>query len=320
LAFATLITALSLLLAEAGVRIYVHVTSRENLFTLDNVRGYRCSADLSHKARRYGNQVFTYSTDSQGFRITARAGSVRSGDPILLLGDSFAFGWCVNDEDSLGFLLAEATGRPVVNVSCPGYSPDTYLAWLQSDLASGAPKRPGTDAVVLICDNDFSDICLRRTRHRPKPYFERQGSEFVLRQPNIRLRDYLMDHSCLAHLSIDRLLPGDEGTNISLAEAPSLMCHILSGIEQLCRAQSMEVRFLAFRGLKVPQASEETLRSFFDLALQRGIKVEEITQEILEGAPSADQLLTVDGGHWNRRGNERVAQIIQQYLRTRHKA
>jgi len=98
--------------------------------------------------------AYTVSINSQGLRGPEReprktAGTLR----ILLLGDSTAWGWGVNEEQAFATLVERALGPDleVVNLSVPGYSTDQQVLQLESE-----GRRYQPDLVLLaLVHNDL---------------------------------------------------------------------------------------------------------------------------------------------------------------------
>jgi lysophospholipase L1-like esterase len=82
---------------------------------------------------------------------------------ILLLGDSFAFGWGVEEQESFGAVLerrlAERVGPvEVVSAAVPGYSTDQHYIYLRT---RGLALRP--DVILLATsENDLTEMSLNR--------------------------------------------------------------------------------------------------------------------------------------------------------------
>jgi hypothetical protein len=310
LCFAAVVLGIVLVSGELGIRLFAYLTHRERLYQLDPVAGYTCKPNLAHKLKRLGEYEFCYTTDSRGFRVTAPNGTIRRGEPVILVGDSFVFGYCVNDEDSLGYILSSETGRPVVSVGAPGYSPDIYLPLLRELIVTTAAK---SQVILLICDNDFQDVTYRFRKHRPKPYFERRDSAYVEHTPEIGWLDRIMDSSELAYLVLSNVLTRDRSTNISLEESPRLLAHIMSEIQAVCDSHGLRLTTLLFERHH-PEISPEMRDEFISRCKTHGVNVEAITTELRAGVDYRS-LLTVDDEHWNRQGSEKVAQIIGRRLR-----
>jgi lysophospholipase L1-like esterase len=100
--------------------------------------------------------AYTISTDRMGLRRTGAADVWQSAARrILLVGDSFAFGWGVNGDDMLSSRLERAlastgSAAAVRTAGVPGYSTDQeYLSWKRLD----AQLDPSV-VIVLMGNND----------------------------------------------------------------------------------------------------------------------------------------------------------------------
>ncbi len=111
--------------------------------------------DRPEAARSYPNAPPGYptvpcrlTTDARGFRNRTN----RDQADIVVLGDSFAEGSSVSDEDAWPVLLEERTGRSVYNLGMSGYDPMHYLASLEE---FGFALQPKTVICMLYEGNDF---------------------------------------------------------------------------------------------------------------------------------------------------------------------
>lgn len=102
---------------------------------------------------------FAHDERHNTYRITPlneRAPVVQGERDLLLLGDSFAFGWLLADDDAPHTLIQrgidEAVGRSawsVRNVATPGWGTGDYVAFLEDEHARYAP-----DAVLVLLNVD----------------------------------------------------------------------------------------------------------------------------------------------------------------------
>lgn len=300
--------------AELGLRAASIVTKRVRIFQRHPVTGHACRSSLVNVEKRWDAQnTFHYSTDANGFRITAPPEAERAEPPILLVGDSFAFGWCVDDRDSLGYLLADLTRRRVLNLSCIGYGPDVSLALLRWHFEQPDTQTGGA-AVLLLCENDFMDILARRKSNRAKPFCTLTDDDFQTRAPELSWVDQALDSSALAYTLLTRLLPPEQRTDVPVSDSPRLMCRILSEIRTLCERNDTELDILFFTLLEGSTLRPGIKNAFFEQCGRENIEVTDITGEIAGSARQGRELLAVDGLHWNRRGNQRVAAIISRGL------
>lgn len=92
------------------------------------------------------------------FRVRTNALGFRDEEPepgaILILGDSFAWGWGVEEDERFGEVLGQILGRRTVNVSLPGWGPDQELLAFRRHAAELRPS-----AIVLaVSSNDACDL------------------------------------------------------------------------------------------------------------------------------------------------------------------
>ncbi len=108
----------------------------------------------------YPSFSLTLSTDSRGFRnrrVLERAS-------IVVLGDSFAAGSRVSDEQIWTEILSRYTGRSIYNLGASGSYPEVYLG---NFLAVGRQLRPQT---VLLTLYEGNDLRPRAARTNPEAF------------------------------------------------------------------------------------------------------------------------------------------------------
>ena len=160
------VSLLCLLAAEAIARLSVDSIPRLDLDI------YRKSGDgqlllrpgitRRHSTRHWG---VTVSINEEGWRDRPGLGS--AGDSVILgLGDSFAFGWGVELEDSMFFLLEHQLTSPEQNLTglhrvrilkagVPGTGPGDQLRLLQT---LGPKYQPSAVVLIFFVGNDFVDV------------------------------------------------------------------------------------------------------------------------------------------------------------------
>lgn len=99
---------------------------------------------------------------------------------LLILGDSYAWGWGVEAEERFSNILQRSLPNwQVINAAVPGYATDQALLFFQSRLARLKPAR----VLLLFHDNDFKGNTRPELYRYFKPYFSiEEGS---LRQHNV---------------------------------------------------------------------------------------------------------------------------------------
>ena len=96
----------------------------------------------------FGKVAFDFRFDERGFRNPA---AVDDCD-VVVLGDSFAEGSRVTNEDAWPARLADRTGLRIYNLGMSGYDPQHYLASLKRH---GLPLKPKLVICMIYEGNDF---------------------------------------------------------------------------------------------------------------------------------------------------------------------
>ena len=114
----------------------------------------------------------------QGFRTTpAPAGMTLAEPPILVVGDSFAHGDEVKDDETWPTHLQEILGRRVVNAAVTGYGLDQMV--LRAERA--APEVKPATLVLSFIPDDARRAEMRRVWGAEKSYFEVVNGKLELR-------------------------------------------------------------------------------------------------------------------------------------------
>ena len=172
-------------LCEIGLRLFYPAGSQPKINDFDPLLGHRMkpNVDLVHVWPAHEN-VSTIRTNSAGFRGPELPGTKRAGEfRILLLGDSYTFGFGVGDEDTFAHRLQEmidsragVAGRvSVINAGVSAYGTAQQLLLYESAHARFEP-----DLVVLnfFVGNDVQEnLCLAVPRLRPHRRFPCFGVE-----------------------------------------------------------------------------------------------------------------------------------------------
>jgi hypothetical protein len=116
-----------------------------------------------HLRMRHETSEFdiTYSTNLFGYRgkYPTQINKPVATRRVILLGDSFTFGWGVNEESSFAGILTkefENEGVEIINAGYhAGYAPDAYYAYMQRE---GLALKPDLIVVVIYSGNDLVDM------------------------------------------------------------------------------------------------------------------------------------------------------------------
>ena len=173
----------ALLLAEWIVRIWMpspdygvgkRPAIRNQLFMYDELLGWKGSPNAQS---RYVSKDFIVhvSHDALGYRNLAPP-FVPGKRNILLLGDSYGWGWGVEDNETAAAVL-NATDETynAYSLGIPGYGTDQQYLALQR-LLTGHPDYRYSDVFVLFYLNDFNDVVIDGNGLYPKPLFKLDNS------------------------------------------------------------------------------------------------------------------------------------------------
>lgn len=99
---------------------------------------------------------------------------------ILLVGDSFFWGYGVDDKDIVSEFLQEKVGKgiEVINGAATGYGTDQELLWLAEE---GLRYEPDIVIAGIFPLNDLSEISVSISYGYPKPFFSIEENRLVLK-------------------------------------------------------------------------------------------------------------------------------------------
>jgi lysophospholipase L1-like esterase len=251
---------------------------------------------------------------------------------ILLLGDSFAWGYGVEAEERFSQSLESSMGVEVINAAVSGYSTDQELLWLRTE-----GVRYEFDLMILaLAGNDIGDN-QRQLVHTIyyKPRFVSDGNQLVLQgypAPRTsgpgRLAYWLSQRSALAFFLVQRYFElqssfqGNGGPS-QQAEAAGDGPETTSGPFDLTIALLAEMRTIA-ESRDVPFMIVATQRwwnapagaTYQDLiAALRAERYLVLDVEALPGYQPEAMVIPRDG-HWNSAGHAFVAEQIQRLIET----
>ena len=292
----------------------------------DPLLGYVPRAGARGADNIWGRSV---TIDADGLRENGRARP--TGKPVLVLGDSFAFGDEVDDADTWPAQLEARLGRPVLNGGVFGYGLD-QMVLRGEQLLDGVAR--SADVVVLSMLPEDVLRCEYSYRYAWKPYFAIERGQLALRNvpppqphegpPGESWLRRALRHSFVADRAFRLLNPDGWSIPDSVrahrdgAEVARLL------IDRWADAAGTGKR----RALLVIQWSPQMVAAPIDAAVararERGIRVLEL-REVLEpvvkerGIGAAFEIHLEPGrpsgvGHMNREGNRIAAEAIAAAL------
>jgi len=154
------------------------VETQDPLFVPDPALAFRQLPNRQARARavKNGHTIYdvVYTTDAHGFRALP-PGPAQAGDtPILILGDSFAFGAGLADDQTLAWYLRELSGGKLqpVTLAVKGYGLNQVLRQLEL----GEPRKSGHRAfpwaVLSVVDDHVLRVAGRVQWLRDSPRYE----------------------------------------------------------------------------------------------------------------------------------------------------
>jgi lysophospholipase L1-like esterase len=249
---------------------------------------------------------------------------------ILVLGDSFAWGYGVEESERFSELLETSLGVEAVNAGVSGYSTDQELLWFR-----GEGIKYESDLVILvIAGNDIGDN-ERQLVHTIyyKPQFVREEGHLILTgypvprtSPQGRFIYFLSQRSALAYFLVQRYFDlvsfyrdfrGDlNNTNSSqigasaARESFGLTIALINEMRNVAESEGAKFMIVStdrwWNGL-----SGETYREFIDALQNEGFLVLDV--EAMPGFDSGEMLIP-DDSHWSRAGHEFVAEKVKEFI------
>lgn len=116
--------------------------------------------------------------DSKGYRVApAQEGMTRADKPILVVGDSYAQGDEVEDDETWAALVQPLVQRRLINAGVSGYGLDQAVLRAER---SAADERPAAIVLIFIAE-DLRRSEMKRVWGAEKPYFELHDGGLALR-------------------------------------------------------------------------------------------------------------------------------------------
>ena len=292
---------------------WVHQPGQEGIFETPQ---FRTSVHINQKGLRDDEHAYE------------RANNTKR---ILVIGDSFAWGYGVEESERFSELLETSLGVEVINAGVSGYSTDQELLWFRNE-----GIKYDVDLVILIfTGNDIgdNDRQLINTIYY-KPHFVKEDGQLILKGDPVpkasrqsKLIYYLSQRSAFVYLLVQRYFDlltyynrtvntgtssrtlSTSGTN-SVEEPFELTITLLDDIRENAKAKEANFMIVATDGWWNSR-SEQTYADFID-ALQTN-KFLVLDVESIAGF-NPEKMHIPNDGHWNTTGHQFVAEQIKDFI------
>ncbi len=241
-------------------------------------------------------------------------------EDIFLVGDSFTFGWGVEEEERLSERLEKRIGRRVFNISVPA-DVDGY-----ERLIAYAEKNGATVGTLIIALSMETDIAIYEKR-KSEPAAETAPAGGRLKQ----LKEFLMGHSAL-YFMVTTIIHRTAWLR-NLAVRAGLLVPNLEGIHQYRfspEAIESTVRYLARLAQRYPttvlvipsralwygsRTTEEERRhdAFVERLAAAGLDFVDL-RPVFEAGGNPLAFHFSNDGHWNPAGHARAAEALAARL------
>lgn len=252
---------------------------------------YRPGAKHRHVTPEFDVEVMTNRDGFRGWEWPSELPGTSQRRRVLVLGDSFAFGWGVPWEQTFTARLSLAHPEwDIRNAAVAGYGADQQLLVLKRL----APQFRPEVVVCVFCDNDLWESSSDEAYGRGKPQFELDDDTLRPRVARVE-RSWLQEHSALFAAVRKKLW---ESRFARRARDPKSEWRV---VERIYRAMRDELG--GSRLLVVSDAA----RLATSLGNEAGIAHVDFGRAL---AAVAEPTRFAQDGHWNERGHAAVAELL----------
>ena len=261
------------------------------------------------------------SSNSLGFRS---AEIDQNKKQIIILGDSFAWGFGVSDNETFPYYLGEMvskSGYQVSNLAVSGYSIDQYYLFLKRHI----DKFNNLKQIVLVIysGNDLQDTGRNFNNGTRKPLFYFRNNNLVLTDnsineyclKNLFSRSYFLGRSGLMYKksfirTILNQIFGDKLLNS--IEAQIVIINLLQRINELALSHNAKL-LIVVNPSKEDLVEKSVSLKFFEYIFNK-LKYNHINYIlILKNQRELNSFYLMDG-HYSKKGNMFLAKTVYEYL------
>jgi hypothetical protein len=260
--------------------------------------------------------------NEHGFRDEKDVATARPGD-IVVVGDSFAFGWGVEEAQRFSNVLETLVHRRVFNVAMPAADLESYDNLLKYAESLGAR----VDAVVIaVCmENDlhlygksdatsviapagFKALSQFSRLEGAKNWLSQNSAAYLMLTTVIQQNAVLKELAVSAHLLIPNLvgIPQNEYSQDAIDSSANRLTEIAA------RFKSSTILIIPSRSLWVGDnraVADRMHRAFVAALLSRGLSVVDVRQAFESGGDPLSLHFRNDG-HWNPKGHRYAAEAL----------
>ncbi len=326
-----IIFGITLVLGEIVLRaVFDEFDPEHKLVFQINDRGYQLgpSGYSGRHSKNTGDFDVTVRSNLDGFRDT-KALADSSIKDWFLVGDSFSFGFGVEEQSRYSNLLESQLGFPVFNISAPN-NLDGYGFLVEYARRNGA--NIGRLMVGVCMENDLAIYSppvqfeqLPTTRNAPvgnglpsvKYYLSSNSAVYMALTKLIHHSPWLKNIAVAAGLVIENL-EGIPVTNYS-RELVESSADRLQGIASMEGINEMLIILIPSRGLWVEKLKVQQRKihnAFVDSLNRRNLEFIDLTTQF-ENAGNPLRYHFKDDGHWNESGHALAASVIAKQLNER---
>lgn len=305
------------LLLELAVRVFVPESiplgnQTRQFWTHDSLLGWAHRKGISGIQNIQGKEI-QVSINSKGLREDEVEYSPDSRYRILLLGDSFGWGFGVELNDRMSNRIEDQLDSlEIINASVAGYSTDQQLLYYQHE----GYKYHADLVMVLFCENDFLGNTLRRIHWYNKPLFTAEGDSLLLSNVPVpelsfyqRVRRFLSGKSHLLSLLLKRIAfinTSSYSNDLNEADYAGIITEKI--LKSLKNAVSNDKAELLLVAIPMSEKLNNTLREIAD---RNRIRYLDLTPFFTD----QNDIIIPGDGHWNARGNKIAAYAVIQAIK-----
>ena len=251
---------------------------------------------------------------------------------IMVLGDSFAWGYGVEQKDRFSEILERSLNAEFINAAVMGYSTDQQLLWYKKE-----GVKYDVDVVLLVfCGNDEThNHCSRVYSFYHKPVFTFKNNKLVLQGvPVPKMRPlhkviYFLRQTTACFNYLEKQLmsfPWCRKQGFLKIEVTELTSKIPAHPFEITKALINEIKDISeAKGAQfiiITTASQwwwspsgKSYNEFIDTLIVDGLFVLDV--DALPGYQPDVMTIPVDG-HWNKFGHNFVAEEVQRFVEKKH--